>query len=106
MKIKELLNKQKGIDIDLKVVDVLGEREYHGKLKSGIVITAICTDGESQCDVSIWDKQVKEIKEKFEKNKQNTILKVRNGYCKFYEPPDAPVKIELTPGKFGNLIIN
>ena len=106
MKVKELCDRQKGVDVDLKVLDVIGERDYHGAKKSGKVITAVCTDGETQCDVSIWDKQIDELKKKFEKNRSNTKLKVRNGYCKFYTPsPEVAIKIELTPGMIGNIII-
>jgi len=95
MKIKDLTNGLKQVDVEAKVLEKTATREVMSRYKNETlrVATAIISDDTGQIKLTLWNDQIEEVNE-------NDTVKIENGYVTSFRG-----EIQLNIGKFGQLTV-
>ncbi len=96
MKIKELKDGMKRVEVEGKVVEKTGPREVISRYKDQVyrVANAIVSDGTGNIKLTLWNDQIDQVN-------VNDNVKVENGYITSFRG-----EIQLNVGKYGKLSIN
>jgi len=95
MKIKDLRNGLKRVDVEGKVLEKTATREVTSRYKNETlrVATAIISDDTGQIKLTLWNDQIEEVNE-------NDTVKIENGYVTSFRG-----EIQLNVGKYGQLTV-
>ncbi|MBS7646968.1 DNA-binding protein [Candidatus Bathyarchaeota archaeon] len=95
MKIKELRNGMKRVNIKAKVIDKTTPREVISRFKDTThkVATAIIADETGTVKLTLWNEQVDQVN-------INDTVKVENGYVTSFKG-----EIQLNVGRYGKLTV-
>ncbi|MCW3986557.1 MAG: OB-fold nucleic acid binding domain-containing protein [Candidatus Bathyarchaeota archaeon] len=95
MKIKDLRNGLKRVDVEAKVLEKTATREVTSRYKNETlrVATAIISDDTGQIKLTLWNDQIEEVNE-------NDTVKIENGYVTSFRG-----EIQLNVGKYGQLTV-
>ncbi|MEM1536306.1 MAG: OB-fold nucleic acid binding domain-containing protein [Candidatus Bathyarchaeia archaeon] len=95
MKIKELRNGMRRVNIEAKVVDKTAPREVISRFKDTThkVATAIIADETGTVKLTLWNEQINQVN-------INDTVKVENGYVTSFKG-----EIQLNVGKYGKLTV-
>jgi len=95
MKIKELTNGLKRVNVEAKVLEKTATREVMSRYKNETlrVATAIISDDTGQIKLTLWNDQIEEVNE-------NDTVKIENGYVTSFRG-----EIQLNVGKYGQLTV-
>lgn len=95
MKIKELTNGLKRVNVEGKVLEKTATREVMSRYKNETlrVATAIISDDTGQIKLTLWNDQIEEVNE-------NDTVKIENGYVTSFRG-----EIQLNVGKYGQLTV-
>ncbi len=91
MKISELKPEQRGVNIVVKVTEILGIREFSESGKKRWVATAIAEDDTGKIKLAVWEGDIKEIK-------VGDKIKITNGFVNEFQG-----EMQLTAGKYGKI---
>lgn len=98
LKISELEDNQKGVNLYARVIKVFPEREFEVKGRKGKVASLVIMDEESnKIRIVLWDKQA----ELASKLKPGDVIQVKHGYTRRNSG-----KLELNLGWKGELLVN
>ncbi len=95
MKIENLRNGMKQVDIDAKVVEKAPTREVMSRYKNETyrVATAVISDDTGKIKLTLWNEDIERVSE-------NDTIKIENGYVTSYRG-----EIQLNVGKYGKLTV-
>ncbi|MCS7125276.1 MAG: OB-fold nucleic acid binding domain-containing protein [Candidatus Bathyarchaeota archaeon] len=95
MKIKELRNGMKRVDIEAKVIEKSAPREVLSRFKDVThkVATAVIADETGRVKLTLWNEQIDQVN-------VNDTVKVENGYVTSFKG-----EIQLNVGKYGKLTV-
>jgi replication factor A1 len=95
MKIKDLRNGMKRVNVEAKVTEISDTREVSSRYKDETykVATAMVTDETGTIKLTLWNEQIDRV------NVDNTV-KVENGYVTSFRG-----EIQLNVGKYGKLTV-
>jgi replication factor A1 len=95
LKIKELKNGMKGVDVVANVVEKSSPREVRSRYKDETyrVADAIINDGTGTIKLTLWNEQVDQVN-------VNDTVKIENGYVTSFQG-----EMQLSAGKFGKLTV-
>lgn len=95
MKIKDLRNGLKRVDVEAKVVEKTATREVTSRYKNETyrVATVIISDDTGQIKLTLWNDQIEAVNE-------NDTVKIENGYVTSFRG-----EIQLNVGKYGQLTV-
>ncbi|MEM3602468.1 MAG: OB-fold nucleic acid binding domain-containing protein [Candidatus Bathyarchaeia archaeon] len=95
MKIRELRNGMKRVNVEAKVIEKSDPREVLSRFKDTThkVATAIIADETGQIKLTLWNDQINQVK-------VNDKVKVENGYVTSFKG-----EIQLNVGRYGKLTI-
>ncbi len=95
MKIKELRDGMKRVEVVAKVIEKSGPREVLSRYKDEMhrVATAVISDGTGTIKLTLWNDQIEQV------NIDNTV-KVENGYITTFRG-----EIQLNVGRYGKLSV-
>ena len=95
MKIKDLKNGMRRVDVTAKVVEKSGAREVQSRFKNEThhVADAVVTDGTGTIKLTLWNEQIDQVN-------LNDTVKVENGYITSFRG-----EIQLNVGKYGRLTV-
>lgn len=95
MKIKELRNGMRKIDLVAKVLEISEPREVVSKFDGRVyrVADAVIGDDTGTIKLSLWNEQIGRIK-------VNDMIKIENGYVRTFRGEK-----QLNVGRFGKLIV-
>jgi replication factor A1 len=95
MKIKELRNGVKNVDVEAKVVEKGATREVMSRYKNETlrVANAIISDDSGQIKLTLWNDQIEQVNE-------NDTVKIENGYVTSFRG-----EIQLNVGRYGKLTV-
>ncbi|MCK4478665.1 DNA-binding protein [Candidatus Bathyarchaeota archaeon] len=95
MKIKDLTNGLKRVDVEAKVLEKTATREVMSRYKNETlrVATVIISDDTGQIKLTLWNDQIEEVNE-------NDTVKIENGYVTSFRG-----EIQLNVGKYGQLTV-
>jgi len=95
MKIKDLRNGLKRVDVEAKVLEKTATREVTSRYKNETyrVATVIISDDTGQIKLTLWNDQIEEVNE-------NDTVKIENGYVTSFRG-----EIQLNVGKYGQLTV-
>ncbi len=93
MKVRELMEGMKGVNIEGRVVDVKDPREVKTKYGKTFLTNAKLEDDSGKISLTLWGDDALNIKE-------GMTIKIENGFVNSWN--DEP---QLTVGKFGKLTI-
>lgn len=95
MKIKELRNGMKRVDIEAKVIEKSALREVLSRFKDVThkVATAVIADETGRVKLTLWNEQIDQVN-------VNDTVKVENGYVTSFKG-----EIQLNVGKYGKLTV-
>lgn len=95
MKIKELKNGMRRINLVAKVLEISEPREVVSKFDGRVyrVADAIIGDDTGTIKLSLWNEQIELVK-------VNDTIKIENGYVRTFRG-----EIQLNVGKFGKLAV-
>ena len=95
MKIEELRNGMKDVDVEAKVIEKTATREVRARYKDETyrVATAVVDDGTGKIKLTLWNEQIEQVSE-------NDTVKVENGYITSFRG-----EIQLNVGKYGGKLI-
>jgi len=95
MKIKDLRNGLKRVDVEAKVLEKTETREVMSRYKDETyrVATAIISDDTGQIKLTLWNDQIEHVNE-------NDTVKIENGYVTSFRG-----EIQLNVGKYGQLTV-
>ena len=95
MKIKDLRNGMKRVDVEAKVVEKAPTREVMSRYKNETyqVATAIVSDDSGQIKLTLWNEQIEQVNE-------NDTIKIENGYVTSFRG-----EIQLNVGRYGHLTV-
>ena len=95
MKIKELKDGMRGIDIEAKVTEVSEPREVQSKFsgQSFRVADATISDDTGSIKLTLWNEQIEQVK-------ANNTVKIQNGYVRSFRGEN-----QLNVGKYGKLTV-
>jgi len=96
LKIKDLKDGMKRIDIEATVVDKTGPREVLSRYKDVVhrVANATISDGTGNIKLTLWNDQIDQVN-------VNDNIKIENGYVTSFRG-----EIQLNVGRYGKLSIN
>ena len=96
MKIKELKDGMKRVEVEGKVVEKTGPREVISRYKDQVyrVANAVISDGTGNIKLTLWNDQIDQVN-------INDNVKVENGYVTSFRG-----EIQLNVGRYGKLSIN
>lgn len=81
LKIKDLVNRMKNINLKARIIQITEKREFERKDgKKGSVCNLFLTDGTGETRLSLWDKQVGMVEEG--KIKEGDVVEVKNAFAK------------------------
>ncbi len=95
MKIKDLKNGMKRVDVEANVVEKGATREVMSRYKNETyrVANAIISDGTGQIKLTLWNDQIEQVNE-------NAAVKIENGYVTSFRG-----EIQLNVGRYGKLTV-
>lgn len=95
MKIKDLRNGMKRVDVEAKVVEKTATREVMSRYKNETyrVATAVLSDGTGQIKLTLWNEQIEQVN-------VNDTVKIENGYVTSFRG-----EIQLNVGRYGKLTV-
>lgn len=95
MKINELQNGMKRVNIEAKVVEKGNTREVMSRFKDETykVASAVVADDSGSINLTLWNDQIDQVK-------VNDVIKIENGYVTSFKG-----EIQLNVGKFGKLAV-
>ncbi|MEM0095441.1 MAG: OB-fold nucleic acid binding domain-containing protein [Candidatus Bathyarchaeia archaeon] len=95
MKVKELRNGMKHVNIEAKVIEKSAPREVISRFKDTThkVATAIIADETGTVKLTLWNDQIDQVN-------VNDTVKVENGYVTSFKG-----QIQLNVGKYGKLTV-
>ncbi len=95
MKIKDLKNGMRRVDIEAKVVEKSPAREVTSRYKNETyqVADAVVSDDTGQIKLTLWNEQIQQVRE-------NDSIKIENGYVTSFRG-----EIQLNVGRFGKLTV-
>lgn len=95
MKIKDLKNGMRQVDIEAKVIEKTPPREVLSRYKNTTyrVANAIITDGTGTIKLTLWNEQIDQVN-------VNDTIKIENGYITSFKG-----EIQLNVGKYGKLTV-
>lgn len=92
MKVKDVKPEMRGIDLELKVVEVEEPRPYVSRTgREGRVTTAVAEDETGQIKVSLWDQDIDRVK-------VGNTIRIRNGYSRLFRD-----EVHVSAGMYGRL---
>ena len=96
MKIKELKDGMKRVEVEAKVVSKEPTREVLSRYKDVVhrVANASVNDGTGTIKLTLWNNQIEQVK-------QNDTIKIVNGYITSFRG-----EIQLNVGRYGKLSVN
>ena len=95
MKIKDLKNGMRRVDVTAKVVEKSSTREVQSRFKNEThhVADAMVTDGTGTIKLTLWNEQIDRVN-------VNDTVRVENGYITSFRG-----EIQLNVGKYGTLTV-
>ena len=95
MKIKDLKNGMKRVDVEGNVVEKGATREVMSRYKNETyrVANAVISDGTGQIKLTLWNDQIEQVNE-------NDAVKIENGYVTSFRG-----EIQLNVGRYGKLTV-
>ena len=95
MKINELRNGMKRVNVEAKVIEKSDQREVTSRFKDETykVATAIIADETGSIKLTLWNEQINQVN-------VNDTIKVENGYVTSFKG-----EIQLNIGKYGTLTV-
>ena len=94
MKVSDVKPGMRGVDLDLKIIDIEEPRSYVGRSgRQGRVTTATGEDESGQIKISLWDKDIEQVK-------VGSEIRIRNGYSKLFRD-----EVYVSAGMYGRLEI-
>ncbi|MGD8507115.1 MAG: DNA-binding protein [Candidatus Bathyarchaeota archaeon] len=96
MKIKELRNGMRRVDVEAKVLEKTPTREVMSRYKDVVhrVATAMVSDDTGQIKLTLWNDQIEQV------NKDDNV-KIENGYITTFRG-----EMQLNIGRYGKLTVN
>ncbi len=96
MKIKELKDGMRRVDVEAKVLEKTPTREVMSRYKDVVhrVATAIVSDDTGKIKLTLWNEQIEQVNE-------NDNVKVENGYITTFRG-----EMQLNVGRYGKLTVN
>lgn len=92
MKVKDVKPELRGIDLELKVVEVEEPRSYVSRTgREGRVTTAVAEDETGRIKVSLWDEDIDRVK-------VGSLIRIRNGYSRLFRG-----EVHVSAGMYGRL---
>jgi len=92
MKVKDVKPEMRGIDLELKVVEVEEPRSYVSRTgREGRVTTAVAEDETGLIKVSLWDADIDRVK-------VGGLIRIRNGYSRLFRD-----EVHVSAGMYGRL---
>jgi replication factor A1 len=95
MKIDELKNGMKQVDVEAKVLEKSATREVMSRYKNETyrVATALVSDDSGKIKLTLWNDQIEQVNE-------NDVVKIESGYITSFRG-----EIQLNIGKYGKLTV-
>lgn len=95
MKIKDLRNGMKRVDVEAKVLEKGTPREVMSRYKDETyrVADSIVSDDTGQIKLTLWNEQIEQVNE-------NDTVKIENGYITSFRG-----EIQLNIGRYGKLTV-
>jgi len=95
LKINELRNGMKRVNVEAKVIEKSDQREVTSRFKDETykVATAIIADETGSIKLTLWNEQINQVN-------VNDTIKVENGYVTSFKG-----EIQLNIGKYGTLTV-
>jgi len=95
LKIKELRNGMRRVDIEAKVLEKSSPREVMSRYKDVVhrVATAIISDGTGKIKLTLWNDQIDQVN-------VNDNIKIENGYITTFRG-----EMQLNVGRYGKLTV-
>jgi replication factor A1 len=95
LKIKDLRNGMKRVDVEAKVLEKGETREVMSRYKNETyrVANVIISDGTGQIKLTLWNDQIEQVNE-------NDTVKIENGYVTSFRG-----EIQLNVGRYGKLTV-
>ena len=95
MKIKDLKNGMKRVDVQAKVVEKEAPREVMSRYRDETyrVASATISDDTGQIKLTLWNDQIDQVRE-------NDTVKIENGYVTSFRG-----EIQLNVGRYGQLTV-
>ncbi|MDH5782553.1 MAG: OB-fold nucleic acid binding domain-containing protein [Candidatus Bathyarchaeota archaeon] len=96
MKIKELKNGMRRVEVEAKVLEKSPTREVMSRYKDVVhrVATAIVSDDTGKIKLTLWNDQIEQVN-------VNDNVKVENGYITTFRG-----EMQLNVGRYGTLTVN
>lgn len=96
MKIKELKNGMRRVDVEAKVLEKTPTREVMSRYKDVVhrVATTIVSDDTGKIKLTLWNDQIEQVN-------VNDNVKVENGYITTFRG-----EMQLNVGRYGTLTVN
>lgn len=96
MKIKDLKDGMKGVEVEGKVVEKTGPREVISRYKDQVyrVANAVISDDTGNIKLTLWNDQIEQVN-------VNDNVKIEKGYITSFRG-----EIQLNVGKYGKLSVN
>jgi len=96
LKIKELKDGMRRVDVEAKVLEKTPTREVMSRYKDVVhrVATAIVSDDTGKIKLTLWNEQIEQVNE-------NDNVKVENGYITTFRG-----EMQLNVGRYGKLTVN
>lgn len=92
MKVKDVRAEMRGIDLELRVVEIEEPRPYVSRAgREGRVTTAVAEDETGRIKVSLWDADVDRVK-------VGSLIRIRNGYSRLFRD-----EVHVSAGMYGRL---
>ncbi|MCW3980015.1 MAG: OB-fold nucleic acid binding domain-containing protein [Candidatus Bathyarchaeota archaeon] len=95
MKIDELKNGMKQVDVEAKVLEKSATREVMSRYKNETyrVATALVSDDSGKIKLTLWNDQIEQVNE-------NDVVRIESGYITSFRG-----EIQLNIGKYGKLTV-
>jgi len=95
LKIKDLRNGMKQVDVEAKVLEKTAAREVMSRYKNETyrVANAMISDDTGQIKLTLWNDQIEQVNE-------NDTVKIQNGYITSFRG-----EIQLNIGRYGQLTV-
>jgi replication factor A1 len=96
LKIKDLKDGMKRVEVEAKVVEKTSPREVISRYKDQVyrVANAVISDGTGNIKLTLWNDQIEQVN-------VNDNVKVENGYVTSFRG-----EIQLNVGRYGKLSVN
>ena len=96
MKIKDLKDGMKGVEVEAKVIEKTGPREVLSRYKDVVhrVANATISDGTGNIKLTLWNEQINQVN-------VNDNVKIEKGYVTSFRG-----EIQLNVGRYGKLSVN